>query len=257
VTGGCSGIGRALAERLALRGHALALVSNRAGPLEAAAAKIRASYGVSVDILCTDLARPDAAEEVHRWAQALGLEVEILVNNAGVFFFGETADAPLDRARAMLQLHVTTPSLLCTLFAREMRERRRGRILIVSSISAWRDFPGIAYYGSSKKYLRGFARALGSELRFHGVSVTCLAPGPTATELYGTELATVRRGRRLGLFLEPEQVAEAGLRALFAGRAECVPGLSNRLLAVAAALLPQWVVDVIRRRARWLKAKAP
>jgi short-subunit dehydrogenase len=160
VTGGCSGIGLAIARQLAARGHGLLLISERAGPLESAAASIRGAHGVPVEVACVDLSRPGAAEEVHRRARSLGLDVELLVNNAGIFFFGEAVDASPERANALLQLHVVTPSLLCTLFGREMRERRRGQILIVSSISAWRDFPGIAYYGSSKKYLRGFARAI-------------------------------------------------------------------------------------------------
>jgi uncharacterized protein len=254
VTGGCSGIGNAIAHRLAVRGYPLVLVSNRQGPLDAAAAELRGAHGVSVHALCMDLARPEAAAELHGRVQALGLDVEVLVNNAGIFFFGEAVDASPERANAMLQLHVVTPSLLCTLFGREMRERGSGRILIVSSISAWRDFPGIAYYGASKRYLRGFARALRSEMAVHGVTVTCLAPGPTATELYNTAPETVRRGRRFGLFLAPERVAEAGVRALLAGRAECVPGFSNRLMALAAAVTPQWIVDTIRRRGRWLRA---
>lgn len=253
MTGGCSGIGKAIASALAARGHPLLLVSEREGPLGEAAAGIRAAHGVAVEALCLDLARPGAAEELHRRVRSLGLTVEVLVNNAGTFFFGEAADADPERARAMLQLQVVTPSLLCTLFGREMRARRRGRILIVSSISAWRDFPGIAYYGSSKRYLRGFARALRSEMAVHGVGVTCLAPGPTATGLYGLDSEAVRRGRRLGLFMEPERVAEAGVRALLAGRAECVPGLANRVLALAAALAPQWAVDLLRRRAPWLR----
>jgi hypothetical protein len=257
VTGGCSGIGKAIAHRLAARGYALILVSERPGPLEAAAASIRAEHGVPVEVACVDLARPGAAEEVHRRVRTLGLEVEVLVNNAGVFLFGEAADAALEQANALLQLHVITPSLLCTLFGREMRERRSGRILLVSSISAWGDFPGIAYYGSSKKYLRGFARALRSEMQVHGVTVTCLAPGPTATGLYGLDSVAVRRGRRLGLFLEPDRVAELGVRTLLAGRAECVPGLSSRVLALVAAVTPQRVVDLIRRRAPWLRQPEP
>ncbi len=253
VTGGCSGIGRAIAGRLAARGHPLVLVSERPAPLEAAAAEIRAAHGVDVHAVCVNLARPGAAEELHRRVGSLGLRVDVLVNNAGIFFFGEAADAPVDRAGAMLQLHVVTPSLLCTLFGREMRERGRGRILLVSSISAWRDFPGIAYYGSSKKYLRGFARALRSEMRVHGVTVTCLAPGPTATGLYGMEGPAVRRGKRLGLFMDADRVAEAGVRALLAGRAECIPGLASRSMAWLSALTPQWVVDAVRRRAPWLR----
>jgi short-subunit dehydrogenase len=252
VTGACSGIGRAIADRLAARGHALVLVSERPGPLEEAAAGIRSAFGVPVEVVCLDLARPGAAEELHRRVRSLGLTVEVLVNNAGTFFFGEAVDATLHRASALLQLHVVTPSLLCTLFGREMRDRRSGRILLVSSISAWRDFPGIAYYGSSKRYLRGFARALRSELSVYGVTVTCLAPGPTATGLYGLDSAAVRRGRRLGLFLDPGRVADQGVRALLAGRAECVPGFSSRAMALLAAAAPQWVVDLVRRRSRWL-----
>jgi short-subunit dehydrogenase len=257
VTGGCSGIGLAIARQLAARGHGLLLISERAGPLESAAASIRGAHGVPVEVACVDLSRPGAAEEVHRRARSLGLDVELLVNNAGIFFFGEAVDASPERANALLQLHVVTPSLLCTLFGREMRERRRGQILIVSSITAWRDFPGIAYYGSSKKYLRGFARAIRSELGAYGVNVTCLAPGPVATGLYGVESPEVRRGKRLGLFLDPDRVAEAGVRALLRGDAECVPGFSSRLMALASAATPQWVVDLIRRRAPWLGRAEP
>jgi uncharacterized protein len=253
VTGGCSGIGKAIARRLAARGHSLILVSERAGPLQDAAADIRAEHGVPVEVACVDLARPGAAEEVHERVMALGRDVDVLVNNAGIFFFGEAADAAPAKANALLQLHVVTPSLLCTLFGREMRERGSGRILLVSSISAWGDFPGIAYYGSSKKYLRGFARALRSEMGVHGVTVTCLAPGPTATGLYGLESAAARRGRRLGLFMDPDRVAELGVAALLAGKAECVPGLSSRVMALAASATPRWVVDLVRRRAPWLR----
>lgn len=252
VTGGCSGIGLAIAHALGARGHALVLVSERPDRLEAAAAALRERHRVPVTTLCQDLARPDAAAEVHRRVRALGLEVDVLVSNAGMLLFGQVVDVPADRATAILQLHVLTPSLLCALFGREMRERRRGRILVVSSISAWRDFPGIAHYGASKRYLRGFARSLRSELSVHGVSVTCLAPGPVATGLYGHDSDAVRRGRRLGLFMAPERVAEAGVRALLRGDAECVPGLLNRVMAVASAATPQWVIDLVRRRSRWL-----
>jgi short-subunit dehydrogenase len=169
-----------------------------------------------------------------------------------MFFFGEAADAAPERANRMLQLHVVTPSLLCTLFGRDMRTRGRGHILIVSSISAWRDFPGISYYGSSKKYLRGFARALRSELGVYGVNVTCLAPGATATALYDPAVVNVDRARRLGVMMDADRVAAAGVRAMLAGRAECTPGLLNRVMAVLAAATPQFVVDLARRRAPWL-----
>ena len=252
VTGASSGIGRAMALRLGSLGYALVLVSERADDLTAVAEEIRAAHEVAVHPVVMDLARPEAAEELYAAVRALGLEGDILVNNAGFFFFGEAVDASPERANAMLQLHVVTPSLLCTRFGRDMRTRGRGHVLIVSSISAWRDFPGISYYGSSKKYLRGFARALRSELGVHGVNVTCLAPGATATGLYDPNVVPVERAKRLGIMMDADLVAEAGLRAMFAGRAEHIPGMLTQLMTLGAVLTPQWVIDLIRRRAPWL-----
>ncbi len=252
VTGACSGIGKAMAAQLAQGGHGLVMVSNRAQALAEAAAAIRVESSVPVHEVVIDLARPEAAEELYQTVCAAGHQIDVLVSNAGIFFFGEVADANPEKARALLHLHVVTPSLLCTYFGREMRARGRGHILLVSSLSAWRDFPGVAYYGSSKKYLRGFARALRSELAVHGVNVTCLAPGAVATGLYDQTSVPVARARRLGVMMEPDTVARTALRALFARRAECMPGLLNRVLARLAALTPQWIVDLIRRRAPWL-----
>ncbi len=253
VTGACSGIGRALAEGLAERGHDLVLVSQREGPIGEAAREIAAAHGVRAHAITLDLARPEAAGELYAEVLRRGIEIDVLVNNAGVFFFGEVADADPDRANAMLQLHVVTPSLLCTLFTRGMRARRRGRVLIVSSLSAWRDIPGIAYYGSSKKYLRGFARALRSELSVYGVTVTCLAPGATATALYDPSVVPVDLGKRLGVMMAPRDVARAGLEALFAGEAEHLPGGLTRAMALGAVLVPERVIGLLRRHAPWLR----
>ncbi len=220
--------------------------------LDAIAREIFAAHGTVVHPIVCDLARPEAAAELHAAVRALGVEVDVLVINAGMFFFGEVADADPAKANAMLQLHVVTPSLLCTHFARDMRSRRRGRILLTSSISAWRAFPGIAYYGGSKTYLRTFAAALRSELAPYGVTVTCLAPGATDTGLYDPNVVDMDRARRFGVMMDAGRVADAGLRALFAGKDECIPGGFNRLATLAMRLVPQRVIDVVRRRAPWL-----
>lgn len=253
VTGACSGIGLAMARLLAARGHPLVIVSDRDEPLARAAAELRASYGVAVDAIVQDLAAADAAEALLAAVDARGLVIDVLINNAGFFFFGEAADADPRRARAMLQLHVITPSLLCTYFGARMRERRQGQILIVSSISGFRAFPGISYYGSSKSYLLSFARALRCELGVHGVNVTCLAPGATATALYDPNVVPVAKARRLGVMMDPDVVAAAGVRALFRGDAMCVPGVMTRAMTAAAMLTPQPVIDWLRRRTPWLR----
>lgn len=251
VTGACSGIGREMARLLAAHGYTLVVISDRAAELATAAAELR-GRGAQVHAIAVDLARPDAAELVIAEVEARRLAIDILINNAGFFFFGEAVDADPARAQAMLQLHVVTPSLLCTHFGRRMRARGRGYVLIVSSISAWRSFPGIGYYGSSKSYLRSFAAALRSELWPYGVKVTCLAPGATATGLYDPSVVPVEAARRFGVMMSAEAVARAGLSAMFRGEAVCVPGLVTRAMTLAAVLTPQPVIDWARRRAPWL-----
>lgn len=256
VTGACSGIGLAIARLLGSLGYTLVLASNRGRPLSQAAAAIEEEHQVTAHAVVIDLARPEAALELFEAVEGLGLEVDVLVSNAGMFFFGEAADADPAAANALLQLHVVTPSLLCTRFTRGMRRRGRGHVLIVSSISARRDFPGISYYGSSKKYLRGFARALRCELQPWGVNVTCLSPGATATGLYDPRVVPVDTLMRLGLMMTPERVARDGLRAMFACEAEVVPGMLTRIVTAAAVATPQPLFDWLRRQAPWLPSPA-
>lgn len=252
VTGACSGIGLELARQLAALGYSLVLVSNRDDALAQVAEALAKEHGVTTLALPMDLARPDAAQTLFDAVQARGVTVDILCVNAGFFFFGEVADTEPARANAMLQLHVVTASLLCVLFGRALRERRRGHVLITSSISAWRAFPGIAFYGASKTYLRSFASSLRSELKVWGVNVTCLAPGATLTNLYDPTVVPVGLAKRVGVMMDAEDVARSGLRAMFRRRAEVVPGLLSAVLAFFSTLTPQWVVDLLRRRAPWL-----
>lgn len=247
VTGACSGIGLCIARELKARGLTLVLVSNRGPELEAVARELGAAHFVVMD-----LARPEAADELIAEVQRRGVEVDVLVNNAGFFFFGEVADADPRRAAAMLQLHVVTPTLLARHFAAQMRSRRRGHLLFTSSISAWRDFPGIALYGGTKRYLLSLARSLRSELKPWGVNVTVVAPGATLTGLYDPKVVPVDLARRVGVMVPPEFVARRAVDAMFARRALIIPGLLSKLFAWGAALTPQWLVDLIRRRAPWL-----
>jgi uncharacterized protein len=131
------------------------LVSQRAEPLARAAREIEAAHRVETVPLVLDLARRDAAAELAQELRDREIEIDLLINNAGMFFFGEAADADPECAANLLELHVVTPSLLVTHFAPGMRSRGSGHVLFVSSISAFKDFPGISYYGASKKCLLG------------------------------------------------------------------------------------------------------
>jgi hypothetical protein len=247
VTGACSGIGLELARGLAKRGHPLVMVSNREKELGDAAATLRAAHGVEVHTVVMNLARAEAAAELFAEVKARGVEVGVLISNAGILLFGEVAETDPSKLDALLQLHMVTPTLLARHFGAEMRARRSGHILFVSSISAFRPFPGIAVYSASKRYLLDFADALRVELAVWGVNVTTLAPGAVATNLYESRV-DVNLAKRVRVMVEPSFVAEKGLTGLFKRRAVVIPGLGAKLFAWGMRLAPRWLVGLLRRR---------
>jgi len=252
VTGACSGIGLELSRELAARGWPILALSNRCTEIEAVARDIHDEFRVPTQSIHLDLSRPGAARELYEEVGRMGIDVEILVSNAGVFLFGEVADTDPDMASAMLYLHVVNPSLLARYFGQDMRRRRSGYLMFVSSASTWKDFPGIAYYGSSKRYLRSFSTALRTELLPWGVGVTCLAPGAVNTQLYGRESAAAQLAARLGLLKDARSVARAGVRGMLRRRALVLPGVGAKAMALAAALTPRWLIGLVRRRTNFL-----
>jgi short-subunit dehydrogenase len=252
VTGGCSGIGLQLARGLAARGYRVLLTSNRCERVEEVAASIATEFGVDTQAVTLDLAAPDAAATLYEETHRRGLDIEILVSNAGMFFFGELTETDPAQANAMLELHVVTPSLLALHFGRDMRRRRSGHILFVSSASSSGDFPGTALYGSSKKYLRGLAASLREELFPWGVNVTCVAPGAVATDLYDRNAAAARLAARRGILRDPAIVAEAALRGMFRRKGVVLPGAGAKLMAVGSAAAPRWLIRALRMHTSYL-----
>ena len=177
VTGASSGIGREYAAQLAAKGYDLVMAGNRNEENRAAAREIAARYGVRTLPLCMDLSEPDAAVKLHAETSARGIEIGVLVCNAGVLLFGPLAAAPPERIGRIVTLHCTTPALLCRLYGEEMRRRGEGYILVMSSATAWMPYPTIAAYAATKSFLRTFARSLNFEFRKYGVRVTGVFPG--------------------------------------------------------------------------------
>ena len=251
ITGGDSGIGLEYARQLAAQGCRLALVSNRPQALEEAACALRAEYAVRVDVLEADLAVPGAAQTVSDWCDREGIRPEILINNAGMFFMEYLSPASLGKADKMMALHMQTAADLCILFGAQMKERGRGYILNMGSMTAWIPAPGIAVYSASKAFLVSFSRGLSHELRPYGVRVTAVCPAAVDTGLYPLNPRLRRNLRRLGIIRTPEWLARKGLRALFRGRRLLRPGPLNRLVPFLVRLLPARTVD--RLGHKWIE----
>lgn len=247
ITGGSSGIGWAIAQELAAKGFNLLLVSNQPAELENCKAEIETRHGIRCEILNTDLTQSHAAQDVFDYCIKNRLQVEVLVNNAGILVFSEVAEAPTEKVSAILQLHVYTPTMLCRLFAAEMKRKSRGYILNVSSISAVMAYPCISLYGPTKTYIRAFTRALRSEMALYKVSVTCVLPGATATALYDPNRVNIPLAKKMGVMHEATFVAQKAVAAMFNNKAECIPGFINKLTVWVLPCVPRFIINLIHR----------
>lgn len=229
-------MGLEFARQLAARGYDLLLVSNQEQALADAARELAGP--VSVRTRFQDLARPEAADELFAWCRAEDLIPDVLVNNAGMFFFKELQAEDLGRVQAMIDLHVTTITRICLLFGQAMKSRGSGYILIMSSMAARIPAPGITVYSATKAYLRSFGRSLSYELRPYGVGVTTVCPAAIATPLYRLDERKMRLGIRLGVIRTPKWLVRRALRALFRKRRVISPAFMNIYLPALVALLP-------------------
>ena len=148
VTGASSGIGLEYARELCSRGYDVVMVSNEEERLTQRAGEFSQTYEVQTWPLYMDLSLPDAAEHLHGFCVALGLQVEVLVNNAGIFRYEHVVNLSVGVVRTMLMLHMNTVVLLCRYFGEDMRKRGKGYILNMSSMSAWFSYPDISLYAS-------------------------------------------------------------------------------------------------------------
>lgn len=250
ITGGGSGIGLEYARQLAALGYNLALVSNREDELNAAAAEIGGTYDVTVSVLNVNLAEHDAAKTVLDWCDAEGIEPEILINNAGLFFMEYLGQCNLDKASSMIALHIETTTQLCVQFGSRMKAAGRGHILNMGSMTAWLPAPGIAVYSASKAYLASFGKGLSYELKPFGVSVTTVCPAAVDTELYPLGDRMRRTLRHLGIIKSPEWLVRRALNGMFRGRRVMRPGPLNRLLPAIISCLPARLID--RLGLKWI-----
>ena len=238
ITGGSSGMGLEFARQLAGRGYDLLLVSNKEDDLAKAYEELVREYKVQIQTRFQDLSEPRAADDLFAWCQGKDILPDVLVNNAGMFFFKELEVSDLDRIQAMVNLHVTTVTRLCILFSQAMKERGSGRILIVSSLAAKLPTPGITIYSATKAYLRSFGKSLSFETKPYGVSVTTVCPAAIATPLYNLKDKWLRLGVRVRLIHTPQWLVRRALKAMFKGRRLISPSIMNVYLPVLIASLP-------------------
>lgn len=250
ITGASGGIGLELAKLFAKDKMNVILVARDQKGLETVAVGLRNDFGVKTEIIAIDLSLPNAAEQVYKKAAALGGDwhVDYLVNNAGFGDFGEFATADWNKEKSMIELNVTALTQLCKFFIPVMIARKNGKILNVASTAAFVPGPFMAVYYATKAYVISFSRAIGSELRGTGITVTTLCPGPTNTNFAKTAHADATKlfDKKLPTAAE---VAHYGYRSMMKGKSVAIHGFVNKLLIFSSRFVPFDMATAMSRRA--------
>jgi short-subunit dehydrogenase len=244
ITGASSGIGQALAKCFAQGGHQLVLVARNVDKLDALAASLAAKHGVKVWVQPADLARPRAAQALARALNRKRIDIDVLVNNAGVLQQGTFAALPARRHQDMINLNVAALTGMLAQFLPPMCERGHGRVLNVASIAAFQPIPTLATYAATKAYVLSLTESLAEELRDCGVTVTALCPGITATNMLSSATDANARLAKLPGFLigDADMVAAEGYRACMQGVVIKIPGVLNQAATLASRATPKWLL---------------
>lgn len=238
ITGSSSGIGRALASEFAAHGFDVVLAARNREALEAVGRTLSSS---NVQIIDVDLAQPHSADRLVDRLNERGIQVDVVVNNAGFGLQGEFFTLPIDRQLDMVQLNVTTLTELTRLLLPDIVRRKRGGILNVASTAAFQPGPLMSVYYATKAYVLSFTEGIAEEVTGTGLKVTCLCPGPTETEFAARASAS-----RINLFkggaMSAEAVAREGFEGWDANKSLVIPGFSNRRGAMIVRLMPRALV---------------
>ena len=249
ITGASAGIGAELARGLAARGLGVTLVARREERLRELAGEIAERHGVRAEVVAGDVSDADGRERLIAAVDDRGLDVEVLVNNAGFGSGGKFIELDAEKEASIIATNVEALVALTGYFLPEMVERGRGAVLNLASLISFQPVPFQATYGATKAAVLQFSEAIHEELRGTGVTVTAICPGPVRTE-FGEVGGFGGADDKIPDFvwLEADEVAKEGVEALENGDRVVVPGALNQLAAYSGHYMPRsLLLHVVRR----------
>jgi short-subunit dehydrogenase len=240
VTGGSSGIGLELAKVFAAEGHDVIIASDDRGKLEGAAKQLaRTREGMGVTTIVVDLAKADGAKKLYQSVKRRGLNVDVLVNNAGVGVWGDFArNTDLAEELAMIQLNAASVVALTKLFVADMVKRRSGKILFTASEASLAPIANMSIYAATKAFVYSFAQSLREELKGTGVTVTALLPGATNTNFFARAGMMQSQFVKDGGFADPKDVARDGYDALMKEDDHVVTPVKDKIMSTIGKFMP-------------------
>lgn len=239
ITGASSGFGREFAKIFAKEGFNLLLVARDELKLQQLADELKSQHPpVRIKYISSDLAKQEAAYELYQQINKDNLQIDILINNAGVGEAGLFVDTDLQKELDIINVNVVSVYYLTKLLVREMVHRGEGKVLQVSSILGMIPTPRQAVYSATKAFVLSFSEALQHELKDTGVTMTVLCPGASDTEFFERANAEDTRIYQDMSLDEPAMVAQAGYEGLMNGKIRVVPGLKNKIQAISSNIVP-------------------
>ena len=241
ITGATSGIGRELANQLADDDYNLVLVARKAEELSLAAEELSLRRSdIKVVSIAKDLTEDKAAEEIFKEINDKNISIDLLVNDAGVGQGGAFNENQLEKDLYIIQLNIVALTKLTKLFLPALIKKRSGGILNLGSVAGFQPGPLMAVYHASKAYVNSFSEALAEELKDTGVTVTCLCPGPTATNFFeraDLENSRVAKNAEITM-MSAEDVAKGGYQAFKDGERIYVAGAMNKIMTFMRRVIP-------------------
>ncbi len=243
VTGATSGIGRELANLFAKDGYNLVLVARGDDSLQQVAQTYEHQFGIKTTIIAKDLADDQAGQQIYDQVAQEGIQVDVLVNNAGMGEYGMFA-TETDMQKEVDIIHINVVSLvkLTKLFLKDMVQRNDGKILMLGSVASVLPNPLMAVYGATKSFIYSFSEALRNEIKDTNITLTVLMPGATDTDFFNKAGAMNTKAQEKARETPAADVAKTGYDALMSGKDKVVHGVSNKASVALGHLLPDSAV---------------
>jgi short-subunit dehydrogenase len=238
ITGASRGIGEAIAKYCASKKYNLILVARTKEKLEELAYNLIEEYEVTVQTFVADLTDPDIAVKLFNWCKANNLHVNMLINNAGIGLYGKFDELSITEQLAVIQLNQVATVSMTHQFIPMLKENKESYLLNVASTACYQPIPYMSVYAASQSFLQSFTLAIRNELKIYNINVSCLCPGPTATDFFeraGLENLPVNSSE---IKMNSKEVAETAIEGLLDHESEIIPGTNNTIGAYFSKLFP-------------------
>lgn len=230
ITGTTSGLGREFARLFAQNGYNIVAVARNEALLQQQKQELERQFGAEMVYIVKDLSAENSAQEVYDEIKYKGINIDILINNAGFGSFGRYIDVDWQRQKDLASVNMLAMMQLSYLFGKDMDRLGEGKIVNIASIASFQAGPYMAMYYASKAFARSFSEALHEEMKSSGVSVTAICPGPVATNFEkNAQMMNSAMFTKLRVYT-PEVVAAKSYRAIMRNKAVYVVGWPNKFL---------------------------